>query len=47
MDKGGKWVSQTKGNIWQLSEDREEFHMSVGGCKRIIRGENKEAGSRS
>lgn len=35
----------SKGNcIWKVPEGREEFHvMSVGGCKRITRGESEKA----
>lgn len=35
-----------KGNrIWKVPEGREKFHMSVGGCKRITRGESGKAGT--
>ena len=34
--------------IWKVPEGREEFHvMSVGGCKRIARGESGKAGTDS
>lgn len=36
-------IPDKRNRMWQVSEVREKFHMSVRECKRIARGENKEA----
>lgn len=43
----GKINIPDKGNnIWKVLGGREKIHLSVGGCKRITRGENGETENR-